>query len=69
MAKKLLCVVLLIALAVAMGMSEAKPITECDLQHCSSDGDCSNYDEPGEDSSCCEIGKCGTGVGYCCYYG
>ncbi|GLJ40940.1 hypothetical protein SUGI_0847070 [Cryptomeria japonica] len=68
MARKLFCVVLLIALAVGMsGMGEGQDL--CSFKHCSTDGECSEYNQGSDVASCCQVGKCGAGLGYCCVYG
>ncbi|GLJ36222.1 hypothetical protein SUGI_0727120 [Cryptomeria japonica] len=66
MAKKVVCVVLVLALAmVILGVSVAA-VNLCDYQQCGSNDDCNAFDTPGNDFNCCEVGQCAAGVGYCC---
>ncbi|GLJ40941.1 hypothetical protein SUGI_0847080 [Cryptomeria japonica] len=67
MAKKLLCVLLITAIALAVGImsgiAEAQPhYNVCDYKTCRSDGEC------GSGFHCCEIGSCGAGTGICCNF-
>ncbi|GLJ40949.1 hypothetical protein SUGI_0847360 [Cryptomeria japonica] len=69
MAKKLFCVVLIVVLVVGIsGIAEASNSDLCDVNdECRSTADCSVFNNPNEAPFvCCQIGRCGDGVGYCC---
>ncbi|GLJ40943.1 hypothetical protein SUGI_0847330 [Cryptomeria japonica] len=71
MPKKLFCVALIIAIALAVGIMsgivEAEVPIVCSVRTCGSDDEC-EIDGVYVGECCCGIGQCGEGVGYCCSY-